>query len=202
MAHWWGLCDSYLLRLCIMWLCTSTFSFSDLWIQIRFAKSRACALFWTPSRRRSCQKVRWGRFGIMIREVVWTTMCESGFPGPTPPGPIHWLFGYVLFTFCRKIFIHGDKHKSPLYIFQILDSVSERQLKMCISSIENTKFFQQPKIGTCHSSQAKKVRQCEDLMKVRVSCAFQPISSQEAVCLWQTISARNGCSQDLQRAAL
>ena len=88
MAHWWGLCESYLLRLCIMWLCTSTFSFSDLWVQIRFAKSRARALFWTPSRRRSCQKVRWDRFGIMIREVVWTTMCESGFPGTTPPAPL------------------------------------------------------------------------------------------------------------------
>ena len=58
---------------------------SGLWIQIRFAKSRAWALFWTPSQRRSCQKVRWDRFGIMIREVVWTTMCESGFPGPTSP---------------------------------------------------------------------------------------------------------------------
>ena len=131
MAHWWGLCESYLLRLCIMWLCTSTFSFSDLWVQIRFAKSRARALFWTPSRRRSCQKVRWGRFGIMIREVVWTTMCESGFPGPTPPGPLIDFLGMCCSLSAEKFSFMVINIKAP-YIYSRFWTASQKGSWKCV----------------------------------------------------------------------
>ena len=51
----------------------------------------------------------------MIREVVWTTMCESGFPGPTPPGPLIADFSGMCYSLSVEKSTLTDI-KPPMYI--------------------------------------------------------------------------------------
>ena len=51
----------------------------------------------------------------MIREVVWTMMCESGFPGPTPHGPLIADFSGMCYSLSVEKSMLTDI-KPPIYI--------------------------------------------------------------------------------------